>query len=249
MIVRTDEEFVGLKKIGHVVAQTIETMRQQITPGITTGELDEIGAKVLAQHGAQSAPKVMYNFPGFTCISINEEAAHGVPGDRVIREGDIVNIDVSAELAGYFADSGRTFLVPPFTETQQRLVTCAKQTQENAMLVAKAGRKLNVIGKSIEQSAEKFGFEIIEDLGSHGIGKKLHESPDFIAPYFDADDKRVLQDGLVITIEPFLSLRSRSTTTANDQWTLLTEQGNLSAQFEHTLIIRKGKPYILTSYE
>ncbi|WP_199608816.1 type I methionyl aminopeptidase [Flocculibacter collagenilyticus] len=249
MIIKNENDFTGLKKIGRIVALAIHEMGKAVKPGITTLELDDIGAKILEQHGARSAPKFVYQFPAYTCISINEEAAHGIPSDRVIKEGDIVNIDVSAELNGYFADSGHTFLVPPFSQEQQWLVDSTKKALNESMNVARAGTKINQIGKAITKVATEAGFTTIRDLGSHGVGRSLHEAPEFIPNYFDKKDTRRLTDGMVITIEPFLSTKTQYTQTLDDGWTLVTETGNMSAQFEHTMVINKNKPIIMTTLD
>lgn len=213
---------------------------------MTTAELDDIGRELLAGHGARSAPKITYDFPGYTCISVNEEAAHGVPGARVIEAGDLVNIDVSAEKDGYFADTGGSFVVPPANDLQRHLLHSTRLALDNACDEARAGRPLNRIGRAIQKVAKKNGLRILRDLCSHGTGRKLHESPAQIQGYYDPRDRRVLHDGLVMTIEPFLSTRSTSVTEADDGWTLVTEHGNLSAQFEHTMVITRGRPILLT---
>ena len=246
MTVGSELEAQGLKAIGYIVALTLRTMGRYIEPGVTTRELDKVGARVLAAHGAQSAPQLMYDFPGVTCISVNEEAAHGLPGERVIQPGDIVNIDVSAEKNGFFADSGFSFLVPPVTDELGQLVSATKAALKAAMSVARAGNKINQIGKQIEAVAHAHGLVTLRDLTSHGIGRQLHEEPEFIPNYYDPNDIRQLHKGLVITIEPFLSTHSFKTTTASDGWTLLTEPFNRSAQFEHTMIITEGEPVVVT---
>ena len=247
MTIGTAQELTYLKEIGRIVAIIIKEMGKALKPGITTGELDAIGEKLLNQLGARSAPKVTYDFPGFTCISINEEAAHGVPGDRIINAGDVVNIDVSAEKHGYFADSGHTFLVAPINPGNNRLCQYTQQALASAMEVARAGKPLNLIGKRITQVARRAGYNTLKDLGSHGIGLSLHDEPQFIANFYDSRDKRVLQEGQVITIEPFLSTKAQLTFLGDDGWTLLTPKGNRSAQFEHTMVITKDKPIILTA--
>jgi len=247
MTIETDIDIQGLQRIGRIVALTIQKMGKAVEPGITTAELDVIGRDMLETHGALSAPKTVVNFPGYTCISINEEAAHGIPGSRKVAKGDIVNIDVSAELGGYFADAARTFLVPPISPEKQKLCDATQRALKNAMNVARAGRPINKIGKVIEQTAKIAGFVTIRDLGSHGVGRALHEEPDFIANYFDASDRRKLKEGQVITIEPFLSTKSQYTQQASDGWTLKTARGNRSVQFEHTMIITKGQPILVTA--
>jgi methionyl aminopeptidase len=202
---------------------------------------------LLEREGARSAPQLTYDFPGATCISINEEAAHGVPGDRVIRAGDVVNIDVSAELDGYFADTGGTGVVPPSSTLKNRLCHATRQALAAAMQAARASAPLNGIGAAIERTAKQHRFRIIENLGSHGVGRALHEAPDHIPGYRAPRDRRVLTEGMVITIEPFLSTSSRQVTEGDDGWTLLADPGNLSAQYEHTMIITRGAPVVVTA--
>lgn len=248
MTIETQDDVFALQKIGRIVSVTLQRMLDAAEPGMTTRELDAIGERLLHEQGARSAPKLTYGFPASTCISINEEAAHGVPGDRIIRAGDVLNIDVSAELGGYFADTGGTRVVPPTTPKKTRLCHAAQTALNEAMKGARAGQPINRIGAAIERTAKAYGFRVIENLGSHGVGRALHEEPEHIAGYFDAADRRILQAGMVITIEPFLSTRSRTVTESADGWTLTGVQGNLSAQYEHTLIITKGDPIVVTRH-
>ena len=246
MTIETEDDVAALKRIGRIVALVLDRMLAAARPGMSTRELDLLGEQLLAQHGARSAPRLTYDFPGSTCISINEEAAHGIPGDRIMRAGDVVNVDVSAELAGYFADTGGTTVVGPTNLQKTRLCHAARTALSEAMQCARAGQPLNRIGRAIELAANTHGFRVIENLGSHGVGRALHEAPEYIAGYHDPADKRVLREGMVITIEPFLSTKSRMVTEAADGWTLVGAPGNLSAQYEHTLIITKGSPIIVT---
>jgi len=248
MTIENEDDVIALKRIGRIVSHVLHEMLAAAEPGMTTRELDAIGATLLEKHGARSAPKLTYDFPGFTCISINEEAAHGIPGDRVIKAGDVLNIDVSAELGGYFADTGGTTLVPPTTPQKTRLCHATRTALEQAMKAARAGQPLNGIGAAIQRTAKAHGFKIIENLGSHGVGRALHEAPEHIPGYFDPADKRLLQEGMVITIEPFLSTKSRVVTETSDGWTLVGVAGNLSAQYEHTMIITKGEPIVVTRH-
>lgn len=246
MTIETQDDVDALKRIGKIVSFVLQKMLDAAEPGMTTRELDLIGEKLLAEHGAQSAPKLTYNFPGSTCISINEEAAHGIPGDRIIRAGDVLNVDVSAELGGYFADTGGTTVVPPSTPQKTRLCHATRMALAEAMKSARAGQPINGIGAAIERTAKAYGFKVIENLASHGVGRALHEEPEHIPGYFDASDKRILQEGMVITIEPFLSTKSRIVTETSDGWTLAGVRGNLSAQYEHTMIITQGAPIVVT---
>jgi len=247
MTIETDQDLAKLREIGKIVATVLKTMMETAEPGMTTGELDLIGKQMLENFGANSAPKVTYDFPGYTCISINEEAAHGIPGARVIQPGDIVNIDVSAEKNGYFADTGGTFVMPPSSALKDRLIYSTQLALKRACDYASAGKRLNGIGKSIQTVAKQKGFKIIKNLCGHGVGRGLHEDPKEIAGYFISQDKRVLKEGMVIAVEPFLSTKSQFVTETDDGWTLAAEANNLSAQFEHTMVITKGKPILLTA--
>ncbi len=248
MTIENEADVAALKRIGRIVSLVLHEMLDAAEPGMTTRELDAIGAHLLEQHGARSAPMLAYDFPGATCISVNEEAAHGIPGDRVIRPGDVLNVDVSAELDGYFADTGGTRVVPPTNVLKTRLCHATRLALETAMREARAGRRLNVIGATIERTAKTYGFRVIENLASHGVGRSLHEEPEHIPGYYDPDDTRVLTEGMVITIEPFLSTRSRIVNETSDGWTLVGARGNLSAQYEHTMIITKGEPIVVTRH-
>jgi methionyl aminopeptidase len=246
MSIETENDLICLRKIGLIVANCLQYMASQLEPGITTAELDELGRIFLEKHGARSAPRLSYNFPGSTCISVNEEAAHGIPGAKILKAGDLVNIDVSAELAGYFADTGGSFIIPPESNLKRNLCLATKRALNLAVKEARAGQKLNCIGRAIEKEAHRSKLSVIENLGSHGVGRALHEDPGFIPSYYDSKDQRVLQEHQVITIEPFLSTGAREVFDTGDGWTLATSKRYLTAQYEHTLVITKGMPLIMT---
>lgn len=246
MTIETRQDIVQLQIIGKIVKETLQLMMKAAKPGMTTLELDELGRINLEKHGAKSAPKETYNFPGYTCISVNEDVAHGIPNSYIIQDGDLINIDVSAELNGYFADTGGSFVVGKASPLQQKVMTATKEALNEAISVAKAGAPLNLIGKAIEKVARKYKLKIILNLGSHGVGRSLHEEPKFIAPYFDRKDRRILKEGQVITIEPFLSSVTDYVEEGADGWTLSGEKGNVAAQYEHSMIITKNRPIILT---
>jgi methionyl aminopeptidase len=248
MTIETEDDVVALKRIGRIVSRVLHAMLDAAEPGMTTLELDALGGQLLERHGARSAPRLTYDFPGATCISINEEAAHGVPGSRVIRAGDVLNVDVSAELDGYFADTGGTRVVPPSNPQKTRLCHATRTALTEAMKQARAGQPINGIGAAIQRTAKTYGFRVIENLGSHGVGRALHEAPEHIPGYFDPTDGRLLEEGMVITIEPFLSTKSRVVTETSDGWTLIGARGNLSAQYEHTMIITRGQPIVVTQH-
>ena len=246
MTIQDDNDIRGLQCIGSVVARVCQQMLAAAEPGMTTAELDDLGEALLEKHGARSAPRLTYDFPGATCISINEQAAHGVPGERVIRAGDVLNVDVSAELGGYFADTGGTRVIPPGSQAKSRLLEAARSALRRAMGAARAGRPLNHIGRAIQRVADSYDLRILRNLASHGTGRALHEAPEQIPGYWEPAESRRLEEGMVITIEPFLSTHSTRARTADDGWTLLAGPGNLSAQFEHTMIITRSAPVVVT---
>ncbi|QTH41845.1 type I methionyl aminopeptidase [Cohnella sp. LGH] len=246
MIAQSPQDIDQLKKIGKIVALTIEEMKKRTQPGMTTRQLDLIGRDVLLSHGAASAPMKDVQFPGYTCISINEEVAHGIPGDRIIQAGDLVNVDVSAELEGYYADAGQSFQVAPVETEVDRLCRHTYATMMKVISGLKGGVKLNQIGKTMQEEAKRGGYRIIENLCSHGVGRSLHEEPFEILPYSEPRDRRVLKAGQVITIEPFVSTGATYVDQQADGWTLKVPDRSRVAQFEHTIIITNGNPIITT---
>ena len=249
MIVTTQEEIEAFKKIGRICAEIREVMKAATVPGVTTRELDEIAGRMFAEAGAISGPKGEYDFPGYTCISVNHEVAHGMPGDKVIQEGDLVNIDVSGSLDGYFADTGISFVVGEGYEDKEKLCAVAKSAFERAMTKVKAGSKLNQIGKAVEREARDNGLTVIMNLTGHGLGKSLHDSPDHVLNYYDAWDTTIMKEGMVLAVEPFISAKAEHIIESGDGWTFVTPDKSLVAQIEHSIIVTKDKPIILTSLE
>lgn len=247
MTVGSRHDIEGLKKIGKIVASTIREMKRHARAGMTTKELDEIGGRLLKRHGAVPAPKAVYRFPGNTCISVNQEVAHGIPGSRVLQPGDLVNIDVSAELGGYYADAGHSFPLPPYHPSLLRLCNCAHDTMMKVISSLQHGVPLNEIGRMMESEAAKNGYRVIRNLCSHGVGRALHEAPQEILPVYDKHDKRVLIEGMVIAVEPFLSTGADYAVQQADGWTLSVPDNSYVAQQEHTIIITKHRPIIVTA--
>jgi methionyl aminopeptidase len=246
MSIESEQDLAALKRIGRIAALTLQEMRKHVRPGITTRELDEIGAETLARYGAHSAPRVSYDFPGTTCISLNEVAAHGIPGDRVVQAGDLVNIDVSAELDGYFGDTAATIPVGPISDAARRLCRCTQNALGRGLAAARAGQPLNGIGLAVQRVAEECGYQVIRNLPGHGIGHKLHEQPT-VLNFYHPEMTQKLTEGLVITVEPFLSLSADHIVDGDDGWALLTADGSLAAQYEHTIVVTQGEPLILTA--
>jgi methionyl aminopeptidase len=241
----SDEDLEGLVRAGRVVAEARDAMVAAVKPGVTTGELDSIGREAFRRHGARSAPRVTYNFPGSTCVSVNDEAAHGIPSlARHLREGDLVNIDVSAELDGYFSDTGVSTSVGVVPAIARRLVEATRLAQRDAMFAARSGNRLRDIGKAVESRARRQGFCVVRNLYGHGIGRGLHEEPS--VPSFDDRQRMLLHEGMVLAVEPFLSVSASFVVDDEDGWTLRTDDGSLVAQFEHTMVVTGGAPMVLT---
>ena len=253
MIITSDSQLQGLRRVGQVVARVLTAMRAHARPGMSTLELDEFGGRLLQAAGAESAPRLCYDFPGHTCISINEEAAHGIPGERLMQVGDLVNIDVSAMLDGYFADTGGSFVLSPdacpdaqpHVLLKERLCAAALLARDVGVAAARAGERLNRIGRRIEHSSRGSGFRNVRNLCGHGVGAALHEEP-AMRNYFDERDTDPLPSGQVITIEPFLSTNVSRVRELADGWTLAGRPSSLFAQFEHTLVVTEGQPIIVT---
>ncbi len=246
MSISGPEELEGMRAAGEVVRCVIEAMKQHLRPGVTTAELDEVGAEVMRQRGAKPAPAIVYGFPGSTCISLNDEAVHGIPGDRVVREGDLVKLDVTVEKDGFMADAAETVAVGTVSDESQRLIACAERAFAKAMLVARAGFRVSEIGRVVEREVRRSGFSVVRDLGGHGIGRTIHEEPR-VPNYPDPEAHQILTEGLVITVEPIIAAGSGRTIVANDGWTVRTADRRPSAHYEHTLVITKGQPILLTA--
>lgn len=249
MIVQTNEELEALKKIGRIVAEVRDAMKAATKPGVTTKELDEIAGVMFAEKGAISGPKGEYDFPGYTCISVNEEVAHGIPGSRVIQEGDMVNIDVSGSYDGYFSDTGISFVVGDGYPEKEKLCSVAESAFDRAMLKVKTGARLNQIGKAVEREAKDNNLHVIMNLTGHGIGKSLHEAPQHVLNYYDAWDPTILKEGMVLAVEPFISEKAEHIVESGDGWTFVTPDKSLVAQIEHTIVVTKEGPIFLTKLD
>lgn len=246
MTAESENDLKALKTVGRLCAETLRKMMKLACPGITTAELDQIGRELLEAGGAHSAPQVTYNFPGATCISVAPVIAHGIPDQYVLKDGDLIHIDVSAELDGYYADTGASLLVSGHNPAAANLLEATKSALWKALHAAKAGRPLNEIGRAVELEAHKRGYQTIVELGGHGIGRKLHESPKEVLNFYNPNDKRILNEGLVLAIEPFLTAGKGHIVEERDGWALRTVDRRLAAQFEHTIVVIKAEPIILT---
>jgi methionyl aminopeptidase len=249
MSITTENELIGMQQVSDAVAIILKKMRAFAKPGMSTKELDNYGGKLLAQVGANSAPALAYGFPGYTCISINEEAAHGIPtANKILKDGDLVNIDVSAELNGYWADNGGSFVLGRDIHGHGRLVNTSKEILKKAIGNIKGGVRISEIGKLIEAEARKAGYTVIKNLTGHGIGRSLHEAPHDIANYCDKFNMVRFKKNSVVAIETFISTRSTIADTTADGWTLTGNKGGFVAQHEHTIMVTGGQPIIFTAH-
>jgi len=246
MTISSKEDLAGMTLVGKLVGEAIQEMVAAARPGMTTAELDAVGAGFLRRHGARSAPQMTYNFPGFNLISVNEQIVHGVPGPRRLEPGDVVKIDVTAELGGYIADSATTVLLPPISLVGRKLRKCARAAFQKALAVARVGQQVNDIGRAVEGEVRRHGFSVLRNLCGHGVGKTIHEAPE-VPNFYDPRSRTPLTDGLVLAVEPMISAEPAQLVTEPDGWTIRTDNRSLTAHYEHTIVIRRGEPLILTA--
>lgn len=246
MSIRSHAEFEKLQVIGKIVRKALDAAAAAVRPGITTGELDAIGARVLAENGAESAPPKIYGFPGALCISVDDEAIHGIPGGRVIQSGSLVKLDLVAEKDGFYADAAVTISAGNVSATAGSLARCAESAFHQAARSARAGNRVYEIGRAVERETRRCGFHVMRELGGHGVGRTIHEPPS-IPNYHDPRLRTRLTEGLVITIEPIISAGSGRGILQRDRWTIRTADGSLSAHYEHTVVITKAEPILLTA--
>jgi methionyl aminopeptidase len=244
--IETPEELAGLRASGRVVAEALRAMRRAVRPGITTAELDAIAARIFRRTGARSAPRLTYGFPGVTCISVNDEAVHGIPGPRRLRQGDLVSLDVAAELGGFYADACVTVAVGRARPATNRLAVAARHALADGLAAARAGAPQSAIGAAVERATTARGYAVCVELMGHGIGRHLHEAPD-VPSVFDAALTQPLTDGLVLTVEPIVSAGTGAVRQGRDSWTVCTADGALAAHEEHTIVITPGAPLVLTA--
>jgi methionyl aminopeptidase len=247
MSITSEAELIGMKQISDVVAYTLKEMKQFAEPGMSTKELDDFGAKMLSSFGASSAPYATYKFPGWTCISVGNEFCHGIPSpERILKEGDLINIDVSAELNGFWSDNGASFVIGNDINGHQQLVDTSKAILKKALNNIRGGVRISDIGHLIETEAKKGGYRVIKNLTGHGIGRSLHEEPSSIANYRDKFNQKRFKKNSVVAIETFISTASSYAITLNDGWTMVGEKGGFMAQHEHTIVVTDKEPIILT---
>ena len=249
MRIESDKDLRGMKRISEICALTLKLMLDSAEAGMSTRDLDDIGRDFMTAAGAVSAPIRAYGFPGYTCISLNDEAAHGIPRkDRFIQAGDMLNVDVSAVLEDYWGDTGATIIIPPAKPAQVKLCQATRRALDLAISLAHDGQRTNVIGRAVEKYAKRQGYRTLKQLGGHGVGRHIHEEPS-IPNFYKRRNRDVLADGMVVTLEPFLNAGRGRVKESDDGWTLRTVDGSLSAQYEHTVVIDGASPLLLTQVD
>ena len=247
MSIDDEHDLEALRAAGRVVRATLDAMRDAVTPGISTAQLDAIAGGIMRAHGAHSAPRLVYDFPGETCISVNDEIVHGIPSpSRVLADGDLVKLDVTVEKGGFMADAAITCAVGRSSERARQLIACAEAAFRRAMREVRPGRRVCDIGGAVEGEVLRHGFNVVRTLTGHGIGRTIHEDP-MVPNWFDPTARERLTEGLVITVEPIIAMGSGESYEAADGWTIRTLDGSLAAHFEHTLVVTRGAPLLLTA--
>jgi methionyl aminopeptidase len=246
MSIATASELEGLLQVGRIVGDVLAALCAAVRPGVTTRELDRLAAGLLARHAARPTPAAEYGFPGAVCISINDEAVHGVPGARVIAPGDLVKLDLTADRDDFVADAARTVVVPPAASQTVRLEACARAAFEAGLAVARPGALARHVGRAIAAEVHRHGFSVLRQLVGHGVGRQIHEPP--TVPNYDEPRCRDrLEEGMVITIEPIVAAGCTDVVDADDGWTVHTAGGSLAAHFEETVVVTRRGPVIVTA--
>jgi methionyl aminopeptidase len=247
MSIQSSADRKALERAGRIVAETLDLLVRALRPGVTTAELDGLAAALFRRRGARSAPALVYGFPGTVLISVDDEIVHGVPGSRRLQNGDLVKLDVTVEKDGYIADAARSVVVGSSGERAERLIACAEAAFEAGLAVARPGVLVNEIGRAVESQVRQWGFSVVRGLAGHGVGRTIHEEPS-VPNEYDPRQRDVLTEGLVLTIEPMVSAGSSRPEQAANGWTIRTSDGSLAAHYEHTIVITRGAPLVLTGH-
>jgi methionyl aminopeptidase len=246
MSIESADDWKGLRRAGRIAQLTLDALEAHVGSGVSTADLDAVAARLFATHGARSAPAIIYGFPGAVLISVNDEVVHGIPGPRRLAAGDLVKLDVTVEKDGYIADAARSVIVESGSDLATRLVACAREAFAAALAVARAGTKVNAISRAVETTVQARGFTVMRGLAGHGVGRAIHEAPS-VPNHYDPWQRDVLTDGLVLTIEPIISAGSARIRQDRDGWTTRTTDGSWAAHYEHTLVITRERPVVLTA--
>ncbi|EJS62195.1 MULTISPECIES: type I methionyl aminopeptidase [Bacillus cereus group] len=246
IICKTPREIEIMREAGRIVALTHQELKQHITPGITTKELDQIAENTIRKYGATPSFKGYNGFPGSICASVNEELVHGIPGKRKLEEGDIISIDIGAKYNGYHGDSAWTYPVGNISESVQKLLDVTEKSLYLGLEQVKPGERLSNISHAVQTHAEENGFSIVREYVGHGIGQDLHEDPQI--PHYGPPNRGPrLKPGMVICVEPMVNQGRRYVKTLSDDWTVVTVDGKWCAHFEHTIALTEAGYEILTT--
>lgn len=245
MSINSEHDLQGMKRAGAVAAEAIKTMKHAVLPNVTPAELNQLCAEVFKKHGAVSAPMLEYGAPSHAFISVNADVVHGLPTKRKFREGDVVKLDVTPFVDGYVADTATTIIVPSAAMLARQLVSCAEHALQAALNVVRAGQRLNGVGRVVERVVHRQGFRVIRQLSGHSTGRKIHEEPE-VLNFYEPRESRILHEGLVLAVEPMIAARNPFVVERGDGWTIGTKDNSLTAHVEHTVVVTKGKPIILT---
>lgn len=253
LTLRSKREIDLMRRAGAVVAEAHQEVRQRIAPGVTTAEIDDVMEEVFQRHGATPLFKGVPGkvpFPAATCVSVNEEVVHGIPGNRELRPGDIVSVDTGCRLGGWCGDAAVTHAIGEVSPEAAKLLQVTQATLELAIQLLPVKKRWSQVAREMEAMVRDAGFSVVTGLGGHGIGRNLHEDPhvpNFVSKAFLKNEDFDLRPGLVLAIEPMVNVGRAETRLMPDHWTLVTRDGSLSAHFEHTVAILKGEARILTS--
>lgn len=245
IIVKSEPEIAAMRKAGRVVAQAHELVRERLRPGVTTADIDRWVEEFLQRQGATPAFRGYHGFPACTCTSVNDEVVHGIPGSRVLHEGDIVAVDIGAFVDGFCGDMAWTYPVGEISELAQKLLRVTEESLTKAIEQAVAGNRLSDIGHAVQSHVEAAGFSVVKSFVGHGIGRAMHEAPQ--VPNFGRPGRGPrLREGMTLAIEPMVNAGGEDVRILEDDWTAVTVDGSLSAHFEHTVAVREGQAEILT---
>ncbi len=247
-IIKSREEREKIRETGHIVAEILAELRSAVRPGLTTGDIDKMAAEALQRFGAKSSSLGYHGYPALLCTSINEEVVHGIPGERVLKEGDVITLDFAASYKGWHADSAITVPVGTVAPEVQRLLKVTEDALYRGIAAARAGNRLLDIARAVQHEVEAAGFSVVRHYGGHGVGRSMHEDPQ-VLNYVEAGDPGYmlrLKPGMVIAIEPMVIMGAKDTKVLEDDWTVVSTDGTYSAHFEHTVAITEGDADILT---
>lgn len=245
IIIKNDNEVSLMRKAGKIVGETLLLLENEIKPGITTAELDKIAEEFITKHGAKPSFKGLYGFPSSLCISVNEQVIHGIPGEYMLKDGDIVGIDCGACIDGFHGDAARTFPVGNISSDAQKLIDMTKESFFKGIEYAKVGNKLGDVSHEIQSYVEAAGFSVVRDFVGHGIGANVHEDPN-VPNFGKAGIGPDLVKGMVLAIEPMVNIGNHKVKTLRNGWTVVTRDSSLSAHYENTVAILSDGPEILT---